>query len=499
MGSQPLEPTLEANPIAWVPDGRDDGETRRARGRAAVPGTPLGMRLLVVAVAITYTGLIQWSYSTIVAPLFTYYGTSYNPALDGSLELALVLCVIPSFWLPVAVSRPSQVLIWLLYFLAYIPSLLVPLYVLGTGFGGVFPLSFAVVVSFGLLSLMQLLPRPAISSKLRITHRNFEHGVLAIAVGLGIYIALAFGISFDIPDPSSVYDVRSAFKEALGASSLPLVPYAVAWSGNVVNPLLMLLGLRSRRLLLFASGAVIELMVYNTTGFKSALYAIVLLVPLLILLRPRWRQSFGLGASVLTTALIPIALLWDWLSGSLFATDLVLHRLIMLPGQLVGDYYQYFSDNPTYGLRHSILGFLGPPPYDLGPPNVIGDVYFGNPITSANANLWGDAFANFGLVGLPVFTLGLGLFLVFLDGVSTGRDLRITGTLAGLMAVQLCNSGLLTTIANLGLGLATVLILFMPQEVTTPVIDPVRSAMSKRPRIGSSEPSMMRRATPGGT
>jgi hypothetical protein len=460
--------------------GIGQGSDRAIRGhRHSIGAASIVARGLVVAVVLAYIALVHWSYATIVAPLFTYYGTSYNPADDGSLELALFLCAIPSFWLPIAVSRPSQVLVWLLYLLAYIPSLLVPLYVLGTGFDGVFPLTLMIVFSFVVLSLMQWLPRGALPSPVTSV-RRFENGVLVLAIALGIYIALAFGVSFDIPDPSSVYDVRSAFKEALGASSLPLVPYAVAWSGNVVNPLLMLMGLRSRRIGLFLSGAVIELLVYNTTGFKSALYAITLVVPLMLLLGSRRRRFFGPGIAIIAAALIPIALIWDQTSGSLFATDLVLHRLIMLPGQLVADYYQYFSQNVTYELRHSILGFLGPAPYELGPPNLIGEVYFGNPITSANANLWGDAFANFGLIGIPVFTVGLGLFLVLLDRVAVGRDLRVTGTLAGLMAIQLCNSGLLTTIANLGLGVATLLILLMPEH------DESRSHVPV-PAVGSAE------------
>ena len=453
-------------------DGRRVGE-RASEARAIVGDgvRPLGMaslaiRGLVVGGALAYVLLLHWSYASVVAPLYTYYGTSYNPAPDGSLDLALLLCVVPALWLPIAVSRPSQVILWVLYLLAYVPSVLVPLYVLGTGFDGVFPLTSMIVVSFVLLSIMQKLPTGPIPSPVK-SMRNFENAALLLAVGLGAYIVLAFGISFDVPDPSSVYDVRTAYKEALAGSSLPLVAYVVAWSGNAVNPLLMLMGLRSRRMVLLVTGSALELLVYNTTGFKSALYTIVLVIPLLVLLAPRWRRVFGIGIALLGALLIPSALIWDQATGSLFATDLVLHRLIMLPGQLVADYYQFFSQNLTYGLRHSVLSFLGPAPYDLGPPNLIGMVYFGNPITSANANIWGDAFANFGLLGIPLFTIVLGLFLVALDKAGQGRDLRVTGTLAGVMAIQLCDSGLLTTIANLGLGLATLLILFLPQGIET--------------------------------
>ena len=154
----------------------------------------LAIRGLVVGGALAYVLLLHWSYASVVAPLYTYYGTSYNPAPDGSLDLALLLCVVPALWLPIAVSRPSQVILWVLYLLAYVPSVLVPLYVLGTGFDGVFPLTSMIVVSFVLLSIMQKLPTGPIPSPVK-SMRNFENAALLLAVGLGAYIVLAFGIS----------------------------------------------------------------------------------------------------------------------------------------------------------------------------------------------------------------------------------------------------------------------------------------------------------------
>src|SRR6188508_640414 len=94
-------------------------------------------------------------YANLVSPAFAYDGLVYRPSDDGSLPIAILLAVLPSAWMPIAISRPSQVLLWMFYALAYVPSVLMPYYVLGTGFDGVFPLSIALLLSFGVLSLMQ--------------------------------------------------------------------------------------------------------------------------------------------------------------------------------------------------------------------------------------------------------------------------------------------------------------------------------------------------------
>lgn len=425
--------------------------------------SPSAIRALVVATAITSIGAVHWSYVTVISPLFEYEGAFYRPAPDGSLELAFLVSILPAFWLPVVVLRPSQVALWVLYVLAYVPSIVVPYYVLGTGFEGILPLTLAVAVSFALLSLMVGVRFGATYTPAR-SMRSFENLVLGLAIVLGAYIIVAFGVRLELPDLASVYDVRAVYGQAVADTHLPFVAYAVDWSLYVANPLLVLLGLRSKRFGILAIGIAFELLVYGTTGYKSALLSIVLVVPLLVLLSRRLRSVFGLGILAASALLVLGSRMWDQLNDSILATSLFVRRAITLPGQLVADYYDYFSQHQTFGLSHSILSFVGPAPYDLEPPKLIGAIYFHDPNENANANLWGDAFANFGIAGIVAFTIVFGLVLVLLDTAASGRDLRITGALAGLMAIVLSNSALLTTILSHGLGLAILLIFLMPQE-----------------------------------
>jgi hypothetical protein len=226
----------------------------------------------------------------------------------------------------------------------------------------------------------------------------------------------------------------------------------------------MLLGLRSHRYGMLAGGLALELLVYSTTGYKSAVLSFLLVVPLLVLLARRFRGAFGVSLPAAGAILVLGSVAWDQISGTILASFLFIHRAIALPGQLVADYYDFFSNHRQFELTQSIFAFLGPTPFDLPPPRLIGAVYFNAPSEDANANLWADAFANFGLAGVIIFTITLGLVFIFLDNAATGRDLRVTGPIAGLMAIVLSNSALLTTILTHGLAFAIVLIYIMPQE-----------------------------------
>jgi hypothetical protein len=430
--------------------------------------TRVSLRALVGAAALGYVGAIQWSYATIISPAFSYNGSVYRPAPDGSLVLAFLVSILPTIWLPIKVSRPSQVTLWVLYILGYVPSILIPYYILGSGFQGVLPLTLAIAVSFVLLSLMVGI-RSGVTYAPAASMRTFENFVIGLAILLGAYIILAFGLNLNLPALANVYDVRSAFDQAVVNTDVPFAAYALDWSMYVVNPLLMLLGLRSKRFGIFAIGLSIELLVYGTTGYKSALLSVLLVAPLLIMLARRVRPVFGLSLATASVIMVLGSIIWDQANDSILATSLFVRRLIVVPGQLVADYFDFFSQHRTYGLSDSILASLGPAPYDLAPPHLIGAVYFNAPNMDANANLWADGFANFGFAGIFGFTVLLGVMLILLDSAASGRDLRITGALAGLMAIVLSNSALLTTILTHGLGLAIVLIFLMPQDVETQV------------------------------
>ena len=80
----------------------------------------------------------------------------------------------------------------------------------------------------------------------------------------------------------------------------------------------------------------------------------------------------------------------------------------------------------------------------------------------ANANIWADAYANFGYAGILCFTLLLAILLWLYDSMAVNRDMRLAALAIGLPAFALANGGLLTSLLTNGIVLAMLLMYLMP-------------------------------------
>jgi len=73
--------------------------------------------------------LLRWAYINWLSLVFGYYGFTYAVPPDRYLALAFVCSVLPSLWMPMEVTRPSQLGYWVLYLTVFIPSMIIPLFV----------------------------------------------------------------------------------------------------------------------------------------------------------------------------------------------------------------------------------------------------------------------------------------------------------------------------------------------------------------------------------
>src|SRR5271166_4786835 len=75
-----------------------------------------------------YIECFQWVYAQYLFPTFGYLGFQFYPPSSGYLALAWALSLMPALWIPVELTRPSQLAYWVLYISVFIPSMFVPLY-----------------------------------------------------------------------------------------------------------------------------------------------------------------------------------------------------------------------------------------------------------------------------------------------------------------------------------------------------------------------------------
>jgi hypothetical protein len=417
----------------------------------------LRSRPILVVICVVYVLVFVLVYNRVIVPIWGYEGF-HSKTTIARAAVGWVLAALPSLWMPIKLKRPSQVVYWLLYILVLVPSCLVPIYALDDQSRGPLVLAFCLVVVFGLTGLIYRLPLVPLP---RIHLETYEFSVILALLSIICYALMvsAFGFQFHYVSFEDTYSVRAEFQNTL-IQAPPLVAYAIGWQAWVINPFVMAVGLRSRRMSWILLGAGGEFAIYSITAFRSMLFSAGLLLFLLwVTLPPR---AFGARLAATWTAIFAgtgAALYYGY---GLMAEALVGVRMTALPGLLTGDYYEFFSVHPQAHLGHSILKTLVNYPYAAEPPYLIGAIYFHSASNDANANIWADAYANFGYAGILCFTLLLAMLLWLYDSTAANRDTRLAALAIGLPAFALANGGLLTSLLTNGIVLVMLLMYLMP-------------------------------------
>jgi hypothetical protein len=418
--------------------------------------------LLCVA---TYVLSFQWAYANVLVPVYWYVGYRYNSSFAVRL-LGIGLAIFPAVWMPTRLVRPSQLVYWLLYLTVVIPVATVTLH----SYPGTFPYALSVVLSvvgaFALLGFVYAVPLRPYRQR-RLEQHQFWGVFIVIAAASYTAVLATFGLKIDVPSFSEVGLLRMEYKEALMYAN-PLVAYAVDWLGYVLNPLLIVVGFMSQRRFALIAGIAGQFLIYAITGFRTVLLSVVFLAALLILLRVPGRLGSRMGLSALGMAVVSSAL-YIW-AGSVFLASLVLQRLTAIPGLLTGYYFAFFTSNPKMLLSHSVLRHFITNPYSQDPPILIGNAFFPGKGMYANANIWADAFANFGYPGVFAFTALLGLLFWIYDSITTEHDVRFSALVLALPAVALANTGLLTCMLSHGMGFAFLAMLAAPIGLERPFL-----------------------------
>jgi len=399
----------------------------------------------------------------ILTPIYGYEGFRYRG--DSTLISATwLLAILPSFWMPRRLTRPSQLAYWFFYLIVVVPVTIVTIHSSPGDARGGLRTALWIVSAFAALGLTYTVPLGTIRHN-RFQPTEWWTGVLIFTTLSYGLIFFTFGLPLHLPPLSDVYLIRSEYSNTLENTNV-YISYAVDWQAYILNPLLIILGSISHRKLVVVMGIIGQLVIYSVTGFRAVLFSTSVLFLLLIVCRSFGR--FGIRMLFcLTGAVAGATALYSWV-GSLSLGSLIVERLTGIPGLLTGFYFSFFGSHPKMMLSHSIFKGIVGNPYESVPPLIIGNVYFRGSGTDANANFWADAFANFGIVGVFAFTALLGMVLWFYDSITLDIDLRLAALMLAMPAVSLANGGLLTCLLMHGLGFACLLMYYLPHQIQVP-------------------------------
>jgi len=420
-------------------------------------GNVLRSRIGMVLTCMLYVVTFGVVYERVIVPVWGYEGFHSRATLTRE-AIAGVLAWLPGLWMPIKLERPSQILYWVLYLLVLVPTCLVAIRALEDQSSGPILLAACLVMVFALTGLvyhLPLLPLPQVHLE------NYEFGVILILLSTTFYAFLVstFGFKFHFVSLQDIYSVRAQYENTLNRAPT-LVAYAISWQAWVINPFVIAMGLRWRRLSWILIGVSAQFTIYSITGFRSMFFSAGLLLYLLWTMR--FGTTFGTRLVSTWTAIFAGAGALQFFGYALTPAALVNMRMTALPGLLTGYYYDFFSSHPHAQLGHSIFKSLVDYPYAVQPPYLIAFTYFHDAAMESNANLWADAYANFGYVGIIIFSLLLAVVLWLYDSMALGRDKRLAGLAIGLPAFALANGGLLTSLLTNGIALAMLLTYLMP-------------------------------------
>ncbi|RCU46441.1 hypothetical protein DU504_03430 [Haloplanus salinus] len=369
-----------------------------------------------------------------------------------------ILALLPAVFLPRTYRRPSQVILWWLYPVSYVPVVTLHAFVLRERY----PLfALTVALSFYMLTLPYRLP--TINVREHLSRSLFWRLLLLGTLGLLALLIAVFGRSLTIT--GDIYAVRDTFRARLrsfGPVFFRVISYGITWLENTFTPLLVAGSLAGLTVPWVAGvGLVAMLTVFAVGGFKSAFFAVGMAVALYVGLHDD-------GQHLPTYAVLggPMSLSSLLFLDRLGAPSQLLglgRRTLITPGFMTAYHVEFFSSNPhTYWGGRTWTGV--PYQYDLPVARLIGREMLGRPEQVANAPFWGSGYAAAGLLGILFLATLLALAFYALDCAAADLPKRFAGAAVAGQLTGLAYSGAFNVFLLGGFGVLVILLFLHPPD-----------------------------------
>jgi hypothetical protein len=434
-----------------------------AAGSAAVgapsPGWWIG-RLGFVLSAAAFALVTRFVYVDVIAAarVFDYMGVRANAVTWTEWLPFLAIAVLPACWMRVHMRGPSDLIQTFLYYAVHVQTAVLMPYVSESPTGRQLLFCLAVTGALLLLELRALLPRLQ-PPPIRPSRRLFWMAIGAFYVIAMLSFVRSGYLSVENLRLSDVYDQRAELRDR--ASELGKVFfYAANWSGTVVAPFLIVLGLHTRRWLLPVLGTTLAVASFVASSNRASYMAIPAAIGGYVFLRTtRGRHLgalMGAGFCALTALLLFVDVrLGLTVDGSVIpaVTYQVFHRTFSNNGYLSAIYLDTFFNRPPAFYADSFLRWVPGPRLEAAVPLIAGSTFTDVLGNFANANLWADAYANLGYPGLAFSAAFTGLVFWVYDGFASRASLVLGAAVLVVPATVLANTATQTALTSNGLML----------------------------------------------
>jgi hypothetical protein len=450
----------------------------------------INTRRVVSALIAIYIWCFQWMYVHFLYPSFDYLGFQFNSPSPPYLVLAWVLTLLPCLWMPIALTRASQMAYWVLYIAVFIPSMFVPLYAEMEPAQEIAVLMLVLFAGFAIIGCTYLMPLWNIKPP-QLSSRALRQGVAVGFAALTVWMILVFHNHLRIVSFDDIYDLRDAANDVAEGSA---VNYAFMLLTGAIDPFLMGYGLFYRRRWLFICGAAGQLLVYSVGGTKGSILSILFIPAVYFLLQLRkisFGTAFSLGCVTLLGGCCAAFLASGEQPGILLSVALfvVCARTLGMGGLLTAQYYDFFQRNPLTFWSHikGISWFIHYPyQYPIG--QELGIAYAGTTDLDATTHfLATDGIEAAGLPGILLIACFCAIVFWVLDSASQKHDPRLAALITTYAAYNLANISIFTSLLSGGLALLIALLYFLP-SVPEVVAHPAVPKRLQKQRNGAFGP-----------
>lgn len=401
---------------------------------------------------------------------FSYLGYRFSPYNFDGLAALIVLTSAFATLLPSAVKRFNDVALFVLYYIVFLPSAIIP-YLQGQMINAYYAFLSAgfILASFALLVFMLRRSTSVLTFRLN-TRRWFAITIVVIQMSLVVYFLFRFGGILNVADLSTIYEQRFAFANAFGGG---FNAYLLAALSSVFNPLVLSYGIYRRSIIMISAGIVGCAFAFTTLAQRGEIITI-LAVPLFYF---AMRVSAGAGFRRVAPILGAVTFA-GYLGMDLYRADFLLAqelysfiflRTLLVSGTAYGIYVDFFSIYPVtyFSASWPARLFIDYPYGQLSVGQVIGQFVTGVPggldQWNFNANFIAtDGIASLGLSGVPVAVVIAIVGLTVISKLVDGKDPAFVSAAFVPFLMSITNTSFLTSMITGGGGLLALLIWISP-------------------------------------
>lgn len=395
---------------------------------------------------------------------FGYYGVVFDPRSAWYIFLSYLIFTFIALTVDVRMNKASNVLHFMLFAFCFIP--------ISVQYDVFYQRDPAMYWMLAAMFLFIPLLKGRAQVKLWLSHIRFNftiHQYLFLAVILaGLFLTVLLknhGVEFNISGITEVYDQRAVYK----AETNRLSQYSFNWLGNIVNVLLILIGVSRRNKALLLTGLALSVYLFSIGGHKSMLFIGPLCLILFVLykiLKRHFILGLMAGLTLLFSGLLTIDL---FLGRTTFVSSLLVRRGVILPSQIYYHYGEFFSTHPFNFFSHSFpFIFIFDSSYSDPIPSIVGKQYFAfSDTVYANCNVFGDTFGQVGYWSFPLLFFALVTLYQLIDNVSANRDFSFVIPLLFVSSLTLINSGLIVSLITHGVLIGLIAISLYPKTFHT--------------------------------